>query len=69
VRVFFLYELAEFVGREMLTRLEKCPQDGAALFSLLQADSTQMAQENTLGLAHILRRDAGLIVDSFLQHG
>jgi hypothetical protein len=68
MRVFFLDELAEFVGREMLARLEERPQNGAALFSLLQPDAPQMPQENPLGLAHVLRRDAGLIVNSFLQH-
>jgi hypothetical protein len=69
VRVFFLYELTEFVGRKMLARLEERPQNGSALLRLLQANAPQMPQKNTLGLAHVLRRDAGLIVNSFLQHG
>ena len=41
-RIFLLDEAMEFVGGEMLARLKKCPQDGIALRSLLQADAAQM---------------------------
>ena len=68
VRIFFLDELREFVGRKMFASLEERAQNRAALLGLLQADTAQMAQKDILGLAHVLRRDTRLIVNSFLQH-
>jgi hypothetical protein len=53
----------------MRAGFEKRPQNRATLFGLLQTDTSQMPQKNALGLAHVLGRDARLIVDSFLQHG
>jgi hypothetical protein len=69
VGVFLLHQLVQFVGREMFPGFEKGPQNRAPLFCLLQTDAPQVSQENLLGLAHVLGRDARLIVDSFLQHG
>ena len=69
VRIFLLYQLVEFIGRQVRTGFEERPQNGASLPSLFQANSSQVPQKDTLGLANILRRDARLVVDSFLQHG
>jgi len=67
-RVGALNQSMQFVDGEMLTGLEKSPQDGAALFRLLKADALEMAKKDFLGLADTLARDDGLIVNTFLQH-
>jgi hypothetical protein len=53
----------------MRAGFEKRPQNRAALFGLFQANTAQVPEENAFGLAHVLGRDARLVVDSFLQHG
>ena len=67
-RVGLFNQPMQFVGGEMFPSLQECPQNGAALFGLLQADALEMLQENSFGLADALRRDARLIVNTFLQH-
>src|SRR5271169_3809649 len=67
-RVGFLDQTMQFVDREMFTRFEESPQDGATLFGLFQADAFEMLQKNSFGFANVLPRDGFLIVDSFLQH-
>src|SRR5438270_11504256 len=59
----------KFVGGEVVAGLKKCPQNGIPLGSLLQAHSLEMAMQDVLGFPHHLAREAGLIVDAFLQHG
>ena len=66
VWIFLLDQSMEFVSREMFAGFQKCAQDGIPLTSLLQADPTQMLQKDVLGLAHILARNRGLIVDTLL---
>ena len=53
----------------MFAGLEESAKDGAALPSLLEADTLQMLKEYPFGFADILPRDGELIVDSILQHG
>ena len=67
-RISFLDQPMQFVDREMLTSFKEGPQDCAALFGLLEADTFEMLQENSFGFADVLPRDRWLIVDSFLQH-
>jgi hypothetical protein len=69
VSVFLLYQLVEFVGREVCASLEKRPENRAALFGLFQANPSEMPKEYAFRLANVLRRNGRLIVDSFLQHG
>jgi hypothetical protein len=64
--IFFLDQAVQFVGGEMFAGFEKRAQNRAALPGLLQAYAAKMLQENGLGLADALARDAGLIVDSLL---
>ena len=64
--IFFLDQAVQFVGGEMLTRFEERAQDGVALPGLLQAHAAQVPEEDSLGLAHALTRNAGLIVDAIL---
>jgi hypothetical protein len=68
MRVFLFDQLGEFVSREMFASFKECPENRAALLRLLESHTPQMAQENSLGLAHIFRRDTQLIVNSLLQH-
>lgn len=67
--VFFLDQAVQFVGGEMFASFEERAQNRAALSGLLQAYAAQMLQENRLGFADVLARNAGLIVDSLLKHG
>jgi hypothetical protein len=67
--VFFLNQPMEFIGRKMIARLQKCPQDRVALRCLLQAHALQMPMQNILSLSHHLARNRGLIIDAILQHG
>ncbi len=53
-RVGFLHQPMQLVGRKMFAGFEKGPQNGVALFGLLQADATKMLQENTFGFADVL---------------
>ena len=55
VSVFLLYQLVEFVGREMCAGLEKRPENRAALFGLLQANPSEMPKEYAFRLANVLR--------------
>ncbi len=67
-RVGFLDQTMQFVNREMLTSFQERPQDGAALFGLLEPDAFEMPEKNPFGFADIFPRDGFLIVDSLLQH-
>lgn len=67
--VFLLNQTVQFVGREVVPRLQKCPQDGVALSGLFEADALQVLMKDALGFAHHLPRENGLIVDALLQHG
>lgn len=62
-------QAVQFVGGKMFASFEERPQNGAALFGLFEANAFEMLQENSFGLADVLRRDGRVIVDSFLQHG
>ena len=64
--IFFLHQPVQFVGGEVFAGFEKCAQDGVSLPGLLEADAAQMLQKNCLGLADVLTRDAGLIVNALL---
>jgi hypothetical protein len=68
-RIGLFDQSMQFVDGEMFTSFEEGPQDGIALFGLLQAHATEMLKENSLGFANTLSRDGRLIVDSLLQHG
>jgi hypothetical protein len=65
-RIFFPDQTVQLVGGEMLARFEESAQDDVALTSLLQSYPTQVLEEDCLGRAHALTRDAGLIVDALL---
>src|ERR1035438_8366526 len=67
-RVGLFDQPVQFVGGQVLASLQKCSQDGVALSGLLQANAAQMLEEDSFRLADALGRDAGLIVDSLLQH-
>jgi hypothetical protein len=69
VRVFLLYQLIEFVSREMRAGFKKRAENRATLSSLLQPNAPQVAEKNAFGLANVFGRDGRLVVDSFLQHG
>ena len=61
-------EAMQFVSGEVLSRFEEGAQNCVALFGLFQADPAKVLEKNSFSLADALRRDGGLIVDSFLQH-
>ena len=67
-RVGFFDQSMQFVRREMFTSFKESPQDRAALFGLLQADTFEMPKKNSFGFADVFPRDGRLIVDSILQH-
>ena len=57
----------QFVGREVFVGFQKCAQDGITLLRVFQAHPLQMTVKDTLSFADHLLRDAGLVIDSFLQ--
>jgi hypothetical protein len=66
--VSFLNQAMEFIDRKMFACFEKCPKNGATLFSVLQAHAFEMLMKNAFRFANVLPRDSQLIVDSLLQH-
>src|SRR4051794_41822283 len=58
----------EFVGGQVFASFEKCAENGVALRRVLQPDTLQVRMQNVFRLPHHLAGDAGLIVDSLLQH-
>lgn len=68
-RVFLLHKAVQFIRREVLARFQKGSQNRVPLRRLFQSHSLEMAMEDGLRLEYHLARDAGLIVNSFLQHG
>lgn len=66
LRVRLFYQAVQFIDGQMLVSFKKCPQDGAALPGLLQADPLQMPVEDFLSLADVLPRDGQMIVNSLL---
>ena len=67
--VFLLHQAVQFVGRQMIPRLQETPQNGIALLGLFQPDVLQMAVQDLFRLAHHLARKAWLVIDALLQHG
>src|SRR5271154_1160265 len=67
-RVALLNQPMQFVDRKVFASFQKGPQNGVALFGLLQTNPTEMPKKNPLRFANALTRDDRLIVDSFLQH-
>ena len=66
--ILLLYQAVQFVDGKMVAGFEKGAENGIALRSLLQADALEVAVQDILGLAHHLAGDAGLIIDTLLQH-
>jgi|HubBroStandDraft_4_1064222.scaffolds.fasta_scaffold00916_5 hypothetical protein len=67
--IFFLHQPVQFVGGEVLAGFEEGSQDGVALRRMFQADTLEMLIQNLLRFTNHLGRDAGLVVDTLLQHG
>jgi hypothetical protein len=68
VRILFLDQAVQLISGKMFAGFEKCPQNRIALASLLQAYPPKMLQKDRFGFADTLTRDAGLIVDTLLEH-
>jgi len=68
VRILLLDQAMKFVGREMLARLKKRPQDRAALPGLFESNFAQVLQKDSFGFADVGPGNRRLIVDPFLQH-
>ena len=66
--ILFLDQAVQFVSGKVFASFQKGSQNRIALFRMLQADTFQMAMQDRLRLANHLSRDAGLVVNSFLQH-
>ena len=66
--IFLLYQPVQFVDGKVFASFKESPQDSVTLRGMLQTDTLQMLKQNLLSLAHHLGRDAGLIVNAFLQH-
>ena len=66
LRIFFLDQAVQFVGGEVLARIQKGPQDRVALFRMLQPDPLQMLVQNALRFLHHLPRDRGLVINTVL---
>lgn len=68
-RILFLYQAVQFVGREVLARIQEGPQNGVTLFGMLQPHPLEVLVQDTLRLLHHLPRDGGLVVNTVLGGG
>jgi hypothetical protein len=66
--ILLLHQPVQFVDGEMLAGFKEGAQNGIALRRVFQADTLEMLMQNLLRFTHHLWRDAGLVVDAFLQH-
>ena len=66
--IFFSRQAEQFIGREVIARLEKGAKNGIALVRVLQAYALEMLVEDLLRLAHGFPRGRSMIVNSSLQH-
>jgi hypothetical protein len=69
LRILLLHQPEQFVGGKVFPRFQEGAQDSVPLLSVLQANALQVPMEDLLSFPNHLTRDAGLIIDSFLQAG
>ena len=68
LRILFLHQPVQFVGREMFTSFQEGAQNGVALLGMFQSHALEMPMQDAFGLTDHLARDGGLIVNAFLHH-
>jgi hypothetical protein len=56
--ISFLDQPVQLVDRKMISRIQKCAQDGVALPRLLETNALQMPKKNPFRFANILPRDS-----------
>ena len=66
LRVFFSDQTKEFVGRKMIARFQKSPQNCVSLISVLQTYALQVAIKNLLSFTHGFARWWSMIVNPSL---